>query len=375
MRKQNESLADQSLIQSQTLGKVYRTVMNEDVSEERLGLSDVEGEQSEMLDLDDKSVIGDGEFQNFPLLLTRLFRKETYDLGIHHKLFVLSVHAVMLDSGFVGFNLSSGKKIDGFQLPEGLDLCSSTICLWYTFPKILATSKSNAIEPIALKLHSFGKHVNIFGSLVQNRTLLYWVCMDNERFIPHLYRLWMKRHKMADKVRASNIRSRKAFEIWKMLKDGLALPLLTELCEKTGLVPPTNFMCLPIELKLLILQLLPAADLAKIGIVCHELRRLSLDDELWKQKFTKEFGEAATAAGGSNWKQRFKCHKGALRRDRHPLASAMGEDRDHHPAYGCCPPLARPWHFIPHSPSQASPRVQTNRNISPPRVVGFNLQK
>ncbi|KAK6916303.1 hypothetical protein RJ641_019164 [Dillenia turbinata] len=373
MRKQNESPADQSLIQSRTLAEVHETVMNEDVSEERMVLSDAEGERSETLDLDGENVVGDGEFRNFPLLLRKLFREETNDLGFHHKLFVISVHAVMLDSGFVGFNLSSGKKIDGFRLPEGLDMCSSTICLWYTFPNLLATSKSNAIEPIVLKLHSFGKRVNIFGSLVQNRSSLYWTCMDKLRFTPHFYHLWVKRHKMVEKVRAGDIRIQKIFEFWKMVKDRLALPLLTELCEKTGLVPPTNLMCLPTEVKLRILQLLPAADLAKIGIVSHELRHLSLDEELWKQKFKEEFGEAATAAGGSNWKQRFMCCKGAASRDPYPFASVMGEDYDHYPAYGCGPPLVRPFQLMSRCLNRASPRVQTNRNISPPRVVGFNL--
>ncbi|XP_059446339.1 F-box protein SKIP22-like [Corylus avellana] len=81
---------------------------------------------------------------------------------------------------------------------------------------------------------------------------------------------------------------------------------LVGLCEKTGLGPPPCFMRLPAELQRKILESLHGVDLAKVGCVCSELRDLSSDNELWKQKFIEEFGGGAAAASEIvEWKAKF----------------------------------------------------------------------
>ncbi|KAF9606254.1 hypothetical protein IFM89_024075 [Coptis chinensis] len=63
----------------------------------------------------------------------------------------------------------------------------------------------------------------------------------------------------------------KVLEFWRIVKDKLALPLLIDLCEKTGLIPPPCFMRLPAELKLKILEFLPSAnDFGMVGCVSSE---------------------------------------------------------------------------------------------------------
>ncbi|KAE8008158.1 hypothetical protein FH972_004698 [Carpinus fangiana] len=75
---------------------------------------------------------------------------------------------------------------------------------------------------------------------------------------------------------------------------------LVGLCEKTGFGP------LPAELQRKILESLHGVDLAKVGCVCSELRDLSSDNELWKQKFIEEFGGVAVAASEIvEWKDKF----------------------------------------------------------------------
>ncbi|KAJ6803916.1 F-box protein SKIP22-like [Iris pallida] len=58
----------------------------------------------------------------------------------------------------------------------------------------------------------------------------------------------------------------------------------------------------------MILELLLGVDVARVGCTSSKLRYLSGNDELWKQKFVKEFGVAKEreAVGGTSWKEKFK---------------------------------------------------------------------
>lgn len=97
------------------------------------------------------------------------------------------------------------------------------------------------------------------------------------------------------------------FELWQQVKDNLSLPLLTCMCEKAGLQPPASLLLLPTELKIKVLENLPAAALATICCVCSELKFLAASEELWKTRFKEEFGlpDANRAPGGRGWKSAF----------------------------------------------------------------------
>ncbi|KAL9321793.1 hypothetical protein ACSQ67_009846 [Phaseolus vulgaris] len=83
---------------------------------------------------------------------------------------------------------------------------------------------------------------------------------------------------------------KEVFEMLKMVKDRVALPLLIDLCEKVGLDIPPCLMKLPTELKELILESVAGVDLARVACTCSELRFLCSENELWKKKYLEEFG-------------------------------------------------------------------------------------
>lgn len=97
------------------------------------------------------------------------------------------------------------------------------------------------------------------------------------------------------------------FELWQQVKDNLSLPLLTCLCEKAGLQPPASLLMLPTELKIKVLEFLPAAALATTCCVCSELKFLAASDEFWKVRFKEEFSwlDSDRAPGGRGWKSAF----------------------------------------------------------------------
>ncbi|CAN1284853.1 F-box protein SKIP22 [Linum perenne] len=68
---------------------------------------------------------------------------------------------------------------------------------------------------------------------------------------------------------------------------------------------PSCYSSLPTDLKLSILTLLPGVDIARMECVSMEMRYLSSNNELWKQKFAEEFGIGQTTTQVANWKQRF----------------------------------------------------------------------
>ncbi|KAK6916302.1 hypothetical protein RJ641_019163 [Dillenia turbinata] len=172
---------------------------------------------------------------------------------------------------------------------------------------------------------------------VQNGSALYRLCVDESRFVPCFSSLWEKRNEMVNSMR-----------------DGNLLPQ----------------------------QFLTGTDLAKIGIACREFQRLSLNDELWKQKFVEEFGSSAIATGGLNWKvkfarewearkkirgeaarlhsQRFYHRLPRILRDPNPLGvpGVIGGDYDRYPAFGFGSSLAQPRFFLPQRPGQTGPRFR-----------------
>ncbi|WCJ36347.1 F-box family protein [Euphorbia peplus] len=109
--------------------------------------------------------------------------------------------------------------------------------------------------------------------------------------------------------------SRNIFELWKFVKDGLALPLLMDLCEKTGLELPPCLIRLPKDLMFRIIELLPGQDIRRVACVCKDMSYLSSNNELWKKKYMSRFGNRRTRkplsptrallSSTTNWKAKF----------------------------------------------------------------------
>ncbi|KAL0365282.1 UNVERIFIED_CONTAM: F-box protein SKIP22 [Sesamum angustifolium] len=192
-----------------------------------------------------------------PGFLRKVFMEELGDdCGRNHKLIVIAVHAVMLESGFVGFDKNANVVVRGFQFrnewPAGLfrdELVPFLNVVW---------ANCGTTDNISRKDGS------ISGTS------------------PEI----------------------EVFKFWRTVKDQLALPLLIDLSEEAGLELPPCFMRLPTDLKLYILECLPGVDLAKVICACSELRYLGSSDDLWMLKFAEEFSNERKEAQQS-WKKAF----------------------------------------------------------------------
>lgn len=229
--------------------------------------------------------------------------------GGGHKLIVVAVHAVLVESGFVGFDSVSGMRVDRFHLSDEWPSVGITVSLCYSLPEILGNRSHNSslTEMVLIKLQSLGNFVNVYGSLANDGSGPYRVCLDKNKVLPTLSSLMGENGDPESEIS----------ELWRIVKDGLAFPLLIDLRAKTGLAPPPCFMSLPPELKMKTLELLPANELAKLECVCKELQNLSCNDELWRKKFVEEYGSGSAQPGNTPWKTRFAKNKMAAKKVLH----------------------------------------------------------
>ncbi|KAG9134063.1 hypothetical protein Leryth_004755 [Lithospermum erythrorhizon] len=248
-----------------------------------------------------------------PGFLRKVFTEELgNESGRDHKLLVIAVHAVLLDSELVAYDVVGRKEINGFPFRDEWPLDLFNLRLFYTLPKSMNLSSNNAysIESVCLKFHSLGDCVTVYGSLVNgNKSAVYRVNFDEGKLVPFLNVVWANcglNEEISFGVQGSGTNAEKeVFEFWRRVKDELALPMLIDLSEKYGFGLPACFMRLPTEIKLNILELLPGVDVARVGCACSELRYLSSSDELWKKKYAEQFGDAVNAGDEGHWKSKF----------------------------------------------------------------------
>ncbi|KAL4318283.1 hypothetical protein GQ457_18G015730 [Hibiscus cannabinus] len=216
-----------------------------------------------------------------------------------HKLFAIAVHAVLIESGFIGFDPVSGLQTDRFRFPDEFH---SPFSLCYSLPALL---RANLTDYVVLRFLSVGRFIQIYGSLAKG-SWIHRLSLDEHRFSPTM-----------DLVRANSCKNEghgslnfslenHVMELRRIVKDGLALPLLTDLCSETHLPVPACFVRLPTELKLKILDSLPGNDIARMECVCSEMRYLASGNDLWKRKVEQEFGVQLFAPYGRIWKRVFR---------------------------------------------------------------------
>ncbi|KAK3193108.1 hypothetical protein Dsin_024418 [Dipteronia sinensis] len=264
------------------------------------------------MDIDDGSVDLPSKKASEPYFL-RVLREGLGDDFSAHKLLVIAVHGILLESGFAGFDKVSGTRVDRIRIPDRFPSTNSAMSLWYTLPELFNNSSDNSTECIVLKFHCIGDLINVYGSLAKDDPWLHKVFLNKNKFAPIIASVWADSNQndaVDDKDGSKKLYpENEMFEFWKMVKDGLALPLLIDICERTGLNLPPCMMRLPTELKIKILESLHAVDIAKMGCVCTEMRYLASNNDLWKQKYAEEFGGVSDVeATMSNWKRRFARH-------------------------------------------------------------------
>lgn len=278
-----------------------------------------EPETMEIDDGSDEAVVGYGWGNYQPLFVKSVLREAAIgDDASDFKLLILAVHAVILESGFIRVDQVSGMAVNCSHLLDDFPSGSSPVkSLRYTLPEILTKGSS---ESVSLKIQTLGHIVNVCGSLSNdNGSRLHMVYLDRNKFAPPLdFLLANSESKVGDDESGNR---EKVFELWKMVKDGLASPLLIDLCEKSGLDLPPCFMRLPTDLKLIIMENLPGVDLAKVACLNSEMRYLASNNELWKKKFKEEFGIGES--GGQFFKHLFAQYWTAKKNSEQPRRRAF----------------------------------------------------
>ncbi|CAK7330235.1 unnamed protein product [Dovyalis caffra] len=231
--------------------------------------------------------------------LKKVLKEELGD-GICSKynVLVVAVHAVFLESGLVGFDSELGLRNDRLYITEEGLSKAFTMSLSYTLPELL--DSEDGADSTVLKFQSLGHFVNVYGALANGGSEFYWLCLDEYKIAPIINLL---RLNCGDKD--GWCRKKGLFDFLKIVKDELVLPLLADLCHKTGCVLQSCFTSLPADLKLKIFELLPGNDIARMEYVCSQMRQtLSSKNDLWKQKFVEEFWVGEGTKGIINWKKR-----------------------------------------------------------------------
>ncbi|KAL0422508.1 UNVERIFIED_CONTAM: F-box protein SKIP22 [Sesamum latifolium] len=247
-----------------------------------------------------------------PGFLRKVFMEELGDdCGRNHKLIVIAVHAVMLESGFVGFDKNANVVVRGFQFRNEWPAGLFRVSLFYTLPQSPGGAHGEVNRSVMLKFQSLGKFVNVYGTLGNGsgKRGTYWVQLNEDELVPFLNVVWANCG-ITDNIRqkdgsiSGTSPEKEVFKFWRTVKDQLALPLLIDLREEAGLELPPCFMRLPTDLKLKILECLPGVDVAKVICACSELRYLGSSDDLWKLKFAEEFSNERKLAR-ETWKKAF----------------------------------------------------------------------
>ncbi|GER36929.1 F-box family protein [Striga asiatica] len=243
-----------------------------------------------------------------PGFLRKVFMEELGDdAGKDHKLIIIAIHAVMMETGFVGFDSNDDTVVNGFHFHgNGWPSSLFRVSLHYTLQENPNLSPTKSGKSIVLKFQSLGKFINVYGTLEKGRLGkrgTYRVQLNEEKLVPFLNVVWAN-ISGEDVGKMDPSPEKEVFEFWRNVKDNLALPLLIDLCDELGLELPPCFMQLPTDLKLKILEYLPGVDIAKMSCVCSEMRYLGSNEDLWKLKFVEVFGDEVKEAQGS-WKKTF----------------------------------------------------------------------
>ncbi|KAK8656395.1 hypothetical protein V6N13_098348 [Hibiscus sabdariffa] len=255
-----------------------------------------------------------------PYFLRKVLLEELFDNGSGiHKPLAIAVHAVLIESGFVGFNPVSGLQTDGFRFPEEF-LWPVSLC--YSLPALLR-AKANVTDYVVLMFLSVGGFIQVYGSLVKGSGI-HRLSLDEHRFSPTLDLVMANSSKNDGHGSLNFSVENHVMDFWRIVKDGLALPLLTDLCSKTHLALPACFVRLPTELKLQILDSLPGTDVARMECVCSEMRCLASGKDLWKRKVEQEFGDGWFEAKWMNWKRLFRS-RWEIRKERREMRKKLSQ--------------------------------------------------
>ncbi|KAJ4795726.1 hypothetical protein LUZ62_046972 [Rhynchospora pubera] len=231
-----------------------------------------------------------------PGFLVEVMDTETSeDAGILGRVIMLT-HAALLDTGFTLLNRGAGSK-----LPQGWASNPTSLCLEYTIPGFVNQVQAFNEKVAVVKLSVLGNLVTIYGYLGGTKPDIYRFSYDLAKVATLL---------SLDLNAMDKLEQEQLMEMFRGVKDGVALPLMIDVCLKNDLPLPPCFMFLLIDTRAKILELLRGVDVVRVGSTCKEMRNLSLDDNLWRQKFEREFSSTlnrSTSMYTGMWKERYAC--------------------------------------------------------------------
>lgn len=216
---------------------------------------------------------------SIPAILQRILNAEHGSVRRPSDFLLLAVHAVMLETGFVVTNdVDEGHTLPGGWSNGGVANISYTL-------RDMPNGTNGVVGSVVLKSLTLGGNVIIYGTIT------------GSGLPPRKLSMLTTKHIIGNAISHDDPISSYSdvFELWKCAKDELSLPLLTAICEMAGLPAPSSLLVIPTELKMKILECLPAVDLVKAGCSCSEIRHLSANDELWKKLFHHDFGIPSAA--------------------------------------------------------------------------------
>ena len=93
--------------------------------------------------------------------------------------------------------------------------------------------------------------MRFYGSLTASDGNAYWVSLEAHKVASLVEFVWASRVNVNDIVKGGllEMQETQVLNLWKTIKDEIALPLMLDLCAKAGLPSPPCFMDLPPELK------------------------------------------------------------------------------------------------------------------------------
>ncbi|OAY63648.1 F-box protein SKIP22 [Ananas comosus] len=194
---------------------------------------------------------------------------------------LITIHAAFLDSGFL-----VGRGGDGSPLPRNWASDASNLSVQYTLHDLVDRREERDTKFSIVRCSVMGNFVTIYGYLSVEHPDVYRVCIDASKIAPFLS---LAMDSMSERD------EKEILKLWNMVKDGVCLPLLIDICAKNRLPLPPCYMRLSRDLKTDILELVSGVDLARIACTCSEMSAICSDDKLWKKKFEKEFGSSSGA--------------------------------------------------------------------------------
>ncbi|XP_055818912.1 F-box protein SKIP22-like [Solanum dulcamara] len=299
---------DTQIVQESETVKKMDTQIDQSEPHETKPLNSME----DFMEVDNNGDYSDVNFTksfSVPGFLRKVFIEELNDDdgGRDHKLLVIAVHAVFVESRFVLLDPFTFTEISVSHFLKYWPSRASRVTLFYTLPEVIDHVKGgncNVIHTVELKFQSLGKFFIAHGSLSGGGSVsTSRVALNEDQLVPFLNVVWANCG--LDEEVDGDFGEKEVFVFWRNVKDGLVLPLLIDLCEKSGLVLPPCFMRLPTDLKLKILESLPGVEIAKVSCLSSELRYLGSSDDLWKKKYVEQFGDGEISGEGGHWKEKF----------------------------------------------------------------------